>query len=183
MGLNKVLKEERNEEMEILRELSLNLKEITDPYEEVSLHEFELYLLPFILKEIEYTDENTAIFNSNFLKLSKKYRVGLKVINNGKILYELPPLLGSLNIDDNKINFRKIVNTFNSTAESNPRIADKQLSKNLNIVEKTLKENNNEVNKYINTLSKIYKDYAHSVKNSKIVEKANNELEDDFLDY
>jgi len=183
MSLNDVLQQERDEEMEVLRELSLNLKEIAEPYEVITLQEFETYLLPYIIKEIEHTDENTAIFNSNFLNLSKKYRVGLKVMDGDKLLYKLPPLISSLKTDENKINFRKIVNTFNNTVESNPRMANSQLNKNLNIVEKTLKEDKSYINDFRDTLSKIYNDYSHRVKSNKTVTETKDEIEDDFLDY
>ena len=193
--LEEVSKQMQSEEMLELAESSEILTQVNSEEVEITLDFFETYFLPYIIYEVEHTDEYNMIFNYNYYKIAKKYSVSIVVIgDNNEVLYKLPPLVSDVNLDKlSNVAFSKIVSVFTNVAESNESMANKMLGKALNEVG-TLIETKSNV--YEQSLQAIFQDYKHRLKDSFLSDKIKEhyidestpnvipEVDDeDFLDY
>ena len=178
------------EELQELTEISKSMKGLDKLEVKVSKYEFETYLLPYILNEIEHNDINKTVFINNLKDLAGGYRSTILVMDSTeeKVLFKVPPMLINSNIE--KLEDRKLRNTiitYEQIAESNPRAADKKLSALTNIIVNGIEVSEDEINVFKDEIKDLLNYYADRIKhNDKMAttgksNTAQNE-DEDFLD-
>ena len=73
-----------------------------DPGTKIKLHDFEEFILPYIIGDIEQTEDNYQVFVANYIALSGKATSPIIVVDNDDEavkIYKLPPMVASLDID------------------------------------------------------------------------------------
>jgi len=185
--LKDVKRELMGDEVKELFDNSQILDSINNTGVDVSLSHFETYLLPYIIREIEITEETTSIFYYNIYNIAKSYKTALYIIDsNGEVKYKLPPLVLDVNDDTNNISYSRIVKKFLNTLDSNASIANRVFNKEINEVENVITSNKEEEGIYVKEFIKIYNDYKYRLKDNlknKNIFKDEEDIEDDFLDY
>jgi len=177
-----------NSHLEELTELSERLAPISEVSEDITIEEFELYFLPFIIGELEFNDENKTIFFYNYKKIAKGVTTPLYVIEDDEVKYKLPPMLVTNDLDGlDEFNFHRILNVFSNTKDTNPMVADKFLASSLNTISDEI-NTSKKYDLYINELRRIYADYSYRLKVDVKDEKStqtvkDEEIEEDFIEY
>ena len=196
--LEQLVELQKTEETNYILENMASLKNITKENKKLPLIDFEKYLLPYYLGEVDKTDANTAVFTANYLEITDSYHIGIDVIDtDGSVKYSLPPLIGDTGIDKlDNIAFATLVDKINLYLETSPLKANQILEKVSEAVNDNL--DTTEVNdEYTKTIYKILIDYIDRVnkrlkdKNIELpdtIVKTNNkekeeEEEEDLFDY
>ena len=190
MGLEKVVELLKTQESEDIKQFSDIISTLKNDDKVISLYDFELHFLPYILGETEKTEVNTAVYISNILKITKSHHIGITVKNkDGETLYKIPPLIADTDITKlDNIAFGTIVNKVNSYLESAPYKVNGILTKVVNKVTEELDLADNS-KMYMGELIKIltvYNDRVNKVlakKGKTTLIKKEEEIEDDLFDY
>jgi len=173
-----------NEYKKELTELSKKIKNLTKAETKITKQEFETYLLPYILGEVEHNDINNTIFINNLKDLSGGYRVTLTVVDeNDETLFSLPPMIIDVNnekLEKNKL--RGTIMSYKDLVDSNPRAADLKIRSLTNIILNGLDPDNNEVIKFKNELNKIFDYYKDRLKSKDGQSKILESKDPDFID-
>lgn len=182
------IKKIKQEEMDDILKTSKHLENLLDEKASINLHQFEEYLLPFIIGNCERDEVGVTIFNMNYLDLAKSPRIGINVINNNdEIIYSLPPLLSTTPDLNTGINFNTIINIFNNGDLISKRSSIVMLSKASNVIENKLNEDSSTEETIIEVLTKIFHDYKDMVKDKKLVtedvEAKQETVENGFIEY
>lgn len=184
-NMKKVKNQIKNEELKEFLENSEKIKNITKAETKISKQEFEIYILPFILGEVERNEANINIFIENLKDLAGGYRRELVVLDddNKTELFRLPPLIADSDIENLKD--KKLRNTIiahKEIAESNPIAADKKLRSLANIILKGLNPSHEDIEKLHSELNKIYNYYQNRIGDKHISDQADSKDEEDYLD-
>ncbi len=168
--------DELNEVLEVIQVLEPKERKITKAV-------FDTYLLGFITGEAKEDANAHATFKRNFFMLAGSYQLGLHVIDkDGKVLYELPPLIadGDNSNSDTSIRYGTLLNAYHNAKDSGAGNGDIILKRGLEAAATTLGVDVNEKREFDLTLRQIYLDY-NIIKDVK-KESVEEELED-FFDY
>jgi len=191
MGLEEVVEKTVSLEKKEILDFSRTISTIKNEDKQISLYDFELYFLPYILGETQKTDANTAVYIDNFLKITKSHHIGLSVMDKDEVLYKLPPLITDTDITKlDNLSFGSIVNKVNIYSDSNPGRAIGLLNALSEEVIKNFELNDNSKD-YLKELIKIFHSYPDRF--TKVMESKGNgikiegskkeELEEDLFDY
>jgi len=188
MGLEKVVEKIKSVEEDEILGFSKVISTLKNEDKKVSLYDFELYFLPYILGEIDKTDVNTAVYIDNFLRVAKSHHIGLAVYVDDKVVYKLPPLIADTDITKlDNISFGSIVSKVNIYSGNNPRKASTILNK---VSEKIMEDLDlgESSKEYLKELIKIFNSYPDRfkkvmAKKGKDVKLDTNEVEEDLFDY
>ena len=162
VNLKTVVKDMKNEEWEQLVNKSKVIEEITRTPASISLEEFEVYFLPFFLEEVGKDEVNTQIFMYNFLeKTEGSYHREIEVKDKeGSVLFILPPLFLDVNVANPDLSISFIVSKLNTLIESGYYGAEKEVTKGLNEILKSLGTDKELYKKYIIEFNRIIETYS-----------------------
>ena len=151
----------RNEEWEELEGISEDISKLLPEPAKTDRQTFEKYLLPYLLMEVERDDNNSFIFQYNFLKLTNgSYHREVVVIDeNGEIMFLLPPLILDVELKENRISISTVIRKFYNLFENHYYGVEKELVRDLNEVIKSLKLDEDIYAKYIVEFNKIFSYY------------------------
>ena len=140
---------------------------------------FEVYLLPYILGIYEHNETNTNTYVKNFIGLSKKPTIGLRVVDDideEKVLYKLPPLIMNPAIDNLKdMPFGRLVSHYNKLTDTNPARAEAMLFDMVKDIASGIDVDEDEWNEYTKSFLDIRRDYEEFRKQKmEEIEKAKN---------
>jgi len=189
--MQQIVENNQAEEMSEIAELSKSFKDIDIDEAKISLSTFEIYLLPYILKELEHNDANNMVFINNLKDLVGGYRTTILVVDDNdasKIIFKLPPMITSTNIEGlEKAKLRNAIVSFEQVKESNPRAADINLKAVTKAVVKGMSKDGEKLAEYRKYSTEFYEYYKNRINKDSSIKEATetnsiNSNDDDFLD-
>ena len=171
----------KDNEVEELSNLANELHIVTeDTSTAIDIEDFEEYILPYIIGEVEPTEENYTTFVANYIGLATKATKSLLIQSNGVVKYKLPPMIASTTIDDTEaIDLTKMHGS--QRQATNGKTAKPFLDGLQNLVN-TAKRDDNTLTSYADDLKRIKADYGITKpKDEKTVKSTEIEY-GDFLD-
>jgi len=162
-NLKEVAENMRQQEWEMLENISKDLNKIANYPAKISLEEFETYFLPYILNEVEKNETNNFIFTYNFLEKTENswFREIEVVDNKGNVVFILPPLVVDVKLKEDYSNLavNRIINKYYNMLDSGYYGTEKELTKGLSEILKALSVDEEKYKRYIVEYNKIFERY------------------------
>jgi len=161
--LDKVADAMAENEKEEIASFSKVIASLKNEDKTINMYDFELYFLPYIIGEIARTDENKAVYISNFLRVTESHHIGIAVVNGeNEVVFKLPPLITDSDVSElSNIAFNRVMKQVRAYSDSNPWKADAIMKNVTNEVISKMKVDDSKG--YLEDLIKIYKTYPDRV--------------------